>query len=91
MVRVQDGNIVALGGLMRLDMNDSRGAIPGLGDAPAVGGLFRNNQKQVVKRELVVLIKASIIRDGVQEKELLEARERLQHIGDGRIPPKQNK
>ena len=40
-VRVSDGNIVALGGLMKLDLEDTRGGLPGTGDS-AIGNLLRN-------------------------------------------------
>ena len=40
-VRVTDGNIVALGGLMKLDLRDNRGGLPGTGDN-AIGNFLRN-------------------------------------------------
>src|SRR4029077_14956510 len=39
-VRVQNGNIVAIGGLMREKTKNDRSQIPGLGDQPGVGNLF---------------------------------------------------
>jgi len=59
-VRVTDGNIVALGGLMKLDLRDSRGGLPGTGDGP-VGNFFRNANTQLVKKEMVILLKPTII------------------------------
>jgi MSHA biogenesis protein MshL len=60
-VRVSDGNIVALGGLMKLDLRDSRGGLPGVNDNGAGGLLFRNANKQLVKKEMVILLKPTVI------------------------------
>jgi len=80
-VRVLDGNIVALGGLMKLDLRDSRGGLPGATDG-AFGGLFGNANKQVVKKEMVILLKPTIIvGDRNWEDDLLQTRERFNTLG----------
>ncbi|WP_228896441.1 pilus (MSHA type) biogenesis protein MshL [Pseudoduganella aquatica] len=61
MVRGQDGQIVAIGGLMRQSTVNDRSQLPGAGDLPVVGALFRNTDSQTQKRELVVLIKPTIV------------------------------
>ena len=61
MVRGQDGQIVAIGGLMRQSSTNDRSQLPGAGDLPVVGALFRNTDQQTQKRELVVLIKPTIV------------------------------
>jgi MSHA biogenesis protein MshL len=61
MVRGQDGQIVAIGGLMRQSTVNDRSQLPGAGDIPVVGALFRNTDSQTQKRELVVLIKPTIV------------------------------
>jgi MSHA biogenesis protein MshL len=61
MVRGQDGQIVAIGGLMRQSTTSDRSQVPGAGDLPIVGVLFRNKEEQIQKRELVVLIKPTIV------------------------------
>lgn len=62
-VRVPDGQIVAIGGLMTQSQTLDRSGLPILGDAPVVGNLF--SQKSVVqrKRELVILMKPTVIQD----------------------------
>jgi MSHA biogenesis protein MshL len=83
-VRTTDGNIVALGGLMRIDVTTGRGGVPGLQDAPVVGGAFRNTSNSTVKRELVILIKPTIITgDSESVKDLQDVRERLQNMDSG--------
>lgn len=60
-VRVSDGNIVAIGGLMKETTSRQRSGVPGLSDVPVAGNLFRNRSDAVVKSELVILIKPTII------------------------------
>ena len=58
MVRIQDGNIVAIGGLMQLESSRRVSGLPG-----STSPLLGNQAKTGRKRELVVLIKPTIIRD----------------------------
>jgi len=82
MVRTQDGNIVVLGGLMKVELNNGRSGIPGLADAPVIGGAFRNSSTDTIKRELVILIKPTIIeRDKNWEQEILDTSNRMQRMG----------
>ena len=62
-VRLKDGHIVAIGGLMSQTFDDSKNRIPLLGDIPVLGQLFGNTSQTRQKRELVVLIKTTLIRD----------------------------
>lgn len=62
-VRLKDGHIVAIGGLMSQSFGDDKNRIPVLGDIPVVGQLFGNTSQNSQKRELVVLIKTTLIRD----------------------------
>lgn len=61
MVRVNDGQIVAIGGLMRSASVNSDSKVPGLGDVPAAGSLFKQTSKSARKSELVILIKPTVI------------------------------
>lgn len=84
-VRVQDGNVVAVGGLMKLDIDDNRYGLPGVKDAPVVGSLFGGNRRVAVKKELVILIKPTVINsDRDWNGDLRETRERL--LGTGGAP-----
>ena len=60
-VRIGDGQIVAIGGLMLQSSNNTKNGVPGLQDAPVVGGLFRQTSDVSAKRELVILIKPTVI------------------------------
>ena len=78
-VRVNDGSIVAIGGLMRQSQNEVRSQVPGVGDIPGVGNLFRNRAEGLSKSELVILLKTSVIRgDGSWQQQAQEVGERMQ-------------
>jgi MSHA biogenesis protein MshL len=62
-VRIQDGNIVAIGGLMQSQSSRQGSGLPGTTDSGLLGTLFGNRANSGRKKELVVLIKPSIIRN----------------------------
>jgi len=62
MVRVQDGSIVAIGGLMQLDSSRSSSGVPGSTRLNFFSSLLGNSSRTGRKKELVVLIKPTIIR-----------------------------
>ena len=79
-VRVTDGNIIALGGLMKLDLRDNRGGLPGTGDT-AVGNFLRNADRQLVKKELVILLKPTIIQgDRSWDEDIEQTRGRFEAL-----------
>jgi len=77
-VRVSDGNIVAIGGLMSVDVRDGRTGIPGVADSNV---LLRNSDRQSRKREIVILLKTTIIQnDASWGRDLRETRDRLERL-----------
>jgi len=79
-VRVTDGNIVAIGGLMSVDVRDNRGGLPGITEG-GLGDLARNTDRRSAKRELVILIKPTVIQsDRESEIELRETRGRFEAL-----------
>jgi MSHA biogenesis protein MshL len=60
-VRVKNGQIVAIGGLMKHELTTEQVGVPGLKDTPLVGHLFKQNGVVSSKRELVILLKPTII------------------------------
>jgi MSHA biogenesis protein MshL len=62
-VRVRDGQIVAIGGLMQQSDNANTTGVPGLGEAPVVGRLFSYRTRNNTKRELVILIKPTVLNE----------------------------
>ncbi|WP_047045875.1 type II secretion system secretin GspD [Vibrio mexicanus] len=64
-VMVEDGQMIVLGGLIDERALESESKVPLLGDIPYLGQLFRSTSSQVEKKNLMVFIKPTIIRDGV--------------------------
>ena len=62
-VRIQDGNIVAIGGLMQMESNRTSSGLPGSTDVPFLSSILGNKANSGRKKELVVLIKPTIIRN----------------------------
>ena len=62
-VRVRDGQIVAIGGLMKHEMRDEKTGLPVLQDLPGVGAAFRQTGVVHTKRELVIMLKPTIIHE----------------------------
>lgn len=60
-VRVQDGSIVAIGGLMSQRQSTSRNGLPGVSGVSGLGLLFGQKESSNVKRELVILMRSTII------------------------------
>jgi len=83
-VRLKDGQIVAIGGLMSQFSDDSNNRIPVLGDIPYLGELFGNTSRLTKKRELVVLIKTTLIRDGA---DWMRDMDEIQHRFKSYNPP----
>ncbi|MFV2031954.1 MAG: type II secretion system secretin GspD [Gammaproteobacteria bacterium] len=69
-VQLQDGELLILGGLIDDKVVESVQKIPGLGDIPILGALFRSTKLTKVKQNLVVFIRATIIKDPVKARAL---------------------
>ena len=63
-VLVEDGAIVVLGGLMQDDYSGSEEKLPGLGDVPIIGNLFKTEKRTRKKTNLMVFLRPTVIRDG---------------------------
>ena len=67
---------------MRQQSTSGRSQVPGVGDAPGVGNLFRQRDSSNVKSELVILLKPTIIHsDRNWQDDLLQTRDRIRAMG----------
>lgn len=64
-VIVDDGGTIVLGGLIDEDVQESVSKVPLLGDIPFIGNLFKSTTTSKRKRNLMVFIRPTIVRDGV--------------------------
>lgn len=64
-VIVDDGGTIVLGGLIDEDVQESVSKVPLLGDIPFIGHLFKTTTTSKRKRNLMVFIRPTIVRDGI--------------------------
>jgi len=65
-VMVEDGGVIVLGGLIRDAVIEGENRVPILGAIPLIGELFKTRSGSKEKRNLMVFIRPTILRDGVQ-------------------------
>lgn len=83
-VRAQSSQIIVIGGLMREASTDDNASVPFLGDIPIVGNLFKHRRITRVKRELIILLKPTIVNGvGGFSNEVKDAQERMKKIRIG--------
>ena len=58
---IYDGYTVAVGGLMREDVQNVEDSVPILGDLPIIGRLFRSKAESRTKSNLIIFVTAEII------------------------------
>jgi pilus assembly protein CpaC len=63
-VELQDGQTFAIAGLMSNSVSSTMSKVPGIGDIPVLGYLFRSRAYQKQQTELVVMITPQIVRRG---------------------------
>jgi general secretion pathway protein D len=62
-ILADDQQTIALGGLIQDDSKQSLSQVPGLGGLPLIGGLFRSKGNEHTKRNLLVFLQPTILRD----------------------------
>ena len=73
-ILVEDGTVVVLGGLLSDSYQDSRQQVPGLGDLPFFGALFRNETRSRSKTNLMVFLRPVVVRDDTSAEVLSNGR-----------------
>lgn len=88
-VFVEDGGVVVLGGLIDDDVQESVSKVPLLGDIPFIGNLFKSTTTTRSKRNLMVFIRPTIVRDPNKLNQISHAKynyiraEQLKRQADG--------
>ncbi|MDO9438370.1 type II secretion system secretin GspD [Hydrogenophaga sp.] len=89
-VLVDDGAIVVLGGLLQDEYAGNQDKVPGLGDVPYVGGLFRNETRSRRKTNLMVFMRPVVMRDARDTSSLALDRYELMRAVQKDAQPKQS-
>ncbi len=105
-VLVDDGQIIVLGGLISDDVQTGKQSVPGLGEIPILGYLFRYDTRKREKVNLMIFLRPVVLRDapaaasltgnrydiirGIQGTVLAPDRPPLPPMPGPRLPPNPN-
>lgn len=82
-VIVRDGETILIGGLFREVTTDSRSQVPGVGNVPLLGQLFRSTSEQTTREEVIILLTIQIVKD--QDRFAAESHKLLDTIERTRV------
>ncbi|MFN3375563.1 MAG: type II secretion system secretin GspD, partial [Burkholderiaceae bacterium] len=86
-VLVEDGAIVVLGGLLQDKYSGTREKVPGLGDVPVLGNLFRSETRSRNKTNLMVFLRPVVVRDAATSDALsMDRYEMIRGLQNGAQP-----
>ncbi|MFP5465761.1 MAG: type II secretion system protein GspD, partial [Gammaproteobacteria bacterium] len=86
-VLVDDGAIVVLGGLLQDEYAGSQEKVPGLGDVPLFGNLFKSENRSRRKTNLMVFLRPVVLRDARETTHLSLDRYELMRGAQQRAQP----
>ncbi|NSL55385.1 pilus (MSHA type) biogenesis protein MshL [Uliginosibacterium aquaticum] len=87
-VRIRDGQMVALGGLIREGAANTDQGIPGASNLPIVGNLFKNQSIESERRELVILLRPTVVQNpGNWSDDIRQSNARVGRLLDERGNP----
>ena len=97
-VLVEDGAIVVLGGLLSDEYTGNKAQVPGAGDIPFLGALFRNESRARKKTNLMVFLRPVVLRDANatevlssgRYQQMLGAQQESQKAPTGVLPVENN-
>lgn len=76
-IRARSGEIVVIGGLMQSITSESDSKTPLLGDIPFLGNLFKSRRETEVKKELVILLKPTVVDSDTWRQQLMLSRDQM--------------
>jgi general secretion pathway protein D len=86
-VLVDDGAIVVLGGLLQDEYAGNQDKVPGLGDVPVLGNLFRSESRSRRKTNLMVFLRPVVMRDSRETTNLALDRYDLMRAAQREVQP----
>jgi general secretion pathway protein D len=86
-VLVEDGAIVVLGGLLQDDTSNNQERVPGLGNVPLFGNLFKSEARRRNKTNLMVFLRPVVVRDGAATEALSRGRYEQMRINQQGFQP----
>ena len=89
-VLVDDGSIVVLGGLLQDEYAGNQEKVPGLGDVPFFGNLFKSETRSRKKTNLMVFLRPVVVRDAAAVDALSMDRYQQMRTGQQSLQPSAN-
>ena len=86
-VLVEDGAIVVLGGLLQDEYAGNQDKVPGLGDVPFFGNLFKSESRSRKKTNLMVFLRPVVVRDAASIEALSNDRYEQMRTGQNALQP----
>jgi general secretion pathway protein D len=87
-VQLEDAQMLVLGGLIDEAFSETKQKVPFLGDIPGLGVLFRSTSTEKIKRNLMVFIRATIIKDS--DKARILSQNKYNFIRDVQVENREN-
>jgi len=63
LMKINDGDIAVLGGLMHDEVNNKDDAVPGASKIPLIGNLFTHRNDTTTRKELVIFLRPTVVKD----------------------------
>ncbi len=86
-VLVEDGGVIVIGGLTEDTYEGSNQKVPGLGDLPLLGRLFKSEDRSRNRRELMLFLRPTVVRDAQETDSLSLDRYELIRAGQKEAQP----
>ena len=83
-IKASNGEIVVIGGLMQTVITDTESGVPGLMSIPVLGSLFKSMSKTEKKKELVILLKPTVVQAGVWQQQIQQSGSQVQNWAEQR-------
>lgn len=69
-IKAKSGEIVVIGGLMQSETKEYESRVPFVGAIPVLGNLFKSKQEVETKKELVILLKPTVVGSGTWQEQM---------------------
>lgn len=76
-IHANSGEIVVIGGLMQSIVSERDSQTPFLGDIPILGNLFKSKNDVETKKELVILLKPTVVDANTWKQQLKQSRDQM--------------
>jgi MSHA biogenesis protein MshL len=79
LMKINDGDIAVLGGLMHDEINNTDDAVPGASKIPLIGNLFTYRNNATTRKELVIFLRPTVVKDASIQGEYRRFSSQLPH------------